>query len=96
MGFWNALAKVFPDTLHQRCLVHKTANVLASLAKSVQPKIKSELRDIWLAENRESADKALDAMLKKYGDKYPPAMKKLTKAREELLAFYDFPSAGRQ
>lgn len=92
MGFWNALAKVFPDTRHQRCLVHKTANVLASLPKSVQPKIKSELRDIWLAENRESADKALDAMLVKYGDKYPAAMKKLTKDREELLAFYDFPA----
>ena len=93
MGFWNALAKVFPDTRHQRCLVHKTANVLASLPKSVQPKIKSELRDIWLAENRESADTALDVMLVKYGDKYPAAMNKLTKDREELLAFYDFPAA---
>ncbi|EJM2521940.1 transposase [Salmonella enterica] len=84
---------MFPDTRHQRCLVHKTANVLASLPKSVQPKIKSELRDIWLAENRVSADKALDAMLVKYGDKYPAAMKKLTKDREELPAFYDFPVA---
>ncbi|MBD1573895.1 IS256 family transposase [Vibrio sp. S17_S38] len=93
MGFWNALAKVFPDTRHQRCLVHKTANVLASLPKSVQPKIKSELRDIWLAENRKSADTTLDAMLVKYGDKYPAAMKKLKKDREELLAFYDFPAA---
>ena len=93
MGFWNALAKVFPDTRHQRCLVHKTANILASLPKSVQPKIKSELRDIWLAENRESADTTLDAMLVKYGDKYPAAMKKLTKDREELLAFYDFPAS---
>lgn len=93
MGFWNALAKVFPDTRHQRCLVHKTANVLASLAKSVQPKVKSELREIWLAEDRDSANKALDALLAKYGAKYPAAMKKLTKDREELLAFYDFPSA---
>lgn len=93
MGFWNALAKVFPDTRHQRCLVHKSANVLASLPKSVQSKVKSELRNIWLAENRNSANKTLDGMLAKYGDKYPAAMKKLTKDREELLAFYDFPSA---
>ncbi|MCY1700868.1 IS256 family transposase [Lelliottia sp. SL45] len=95
MGFSNAQAKVFPDTRHQRCLVHKTANVMASLPKLVQPKIKSDLRDIWLAENRESADTTLDAMLVKYGDKYPAAMKKLTKDREELLAFYDFPAAHR-
>ena len=93
MGFWKALAKVFPDTRHQRCLVHKTANVLASLSKSVQPKVKSELRDIWLAEDRGSANKALNGILAKYGDKYPAAMKKLTKDREELLAFYDFPAA---
>ncbi|WGE30902.1 IS256 family transposase (plasmid) [Edwardsiella tarda] len=92
-GFWNALAKVFPDTRHQRCLVHKTANVLTSLPKSVQPKVKSELRDVWLAENRESANKALDGVLARYADKYPVAMKKLTKDREELLAFYDFPAA---
>lgn len=93
MGFWNALAKVFPDTRHQRCLVHKTANVLASLPKSVQPKVKSEMREIWLAEDRGAANKALDGMLAKYADKYPAAMKKLTKDREELLAFYDFPAA---
>lgn len=93
MGFWNALAKVFPDTRHQRCLVHKTANVLASLPKSVQPKVKSEMREIWLAEDRGAANKALDGMLAKYADKYPAAMKKLMKDREELLAFYDFPAA---
>lgn len=93
MGFWNALAKVFPDTRHQRCLVHKTANVLASLPKSVQAKVKGEMREIWLAEDRESANKALDGMLVKYTDKYPTAMKKLKKDREELLAFYDFPAA---
>lgn len=73
--------------------MHKTANVLASLPKSVQPKVKSELREIWLAEDRESANKALDGVLAKYGDKYSAAMKKLTKDREELLAFYDFPAA---
>ncbi|EBC1279595.1 transposase, partial [Salmonella enterica] len=51
-------------------------NVLASLPKSVQPKVKSEMREIWLAEDRNSANKALDGMLAKYADKYPAAMKK--------------------
>ena len=26
MGFWAALDEVYPDTRHQRCWVHKTAN----------------------------------------------------------------------
>jgi putative transposase len=28
LGFWKAIEEVFPATRHQRCWVHKTANVL--------------------------------------------------------------------
>lgn len=93
LGFWKALSKAFPETRHQRCWVHKTANVLDKLPKSVQPKVKSALHDIYLAETREAAHKAFDGALKRFEDKYPKAMKCLEKDREELLAFYDFPAA---
>jgi len=92
LGFWKALAKTFPETRHQRCWVHKTANVLDKLPKSMQPKVKSALHDIYLAETREAAHKAFDSALKRFGDKYPKAMGCLEKDREELLAFYDFPA----
>ncbi|MGG2141013.1 IS256 family transposase [Symbiopectobacterium sp. RP] len=92
LGFWNAMAKIFPDTQHQHCWVHKTANVLASLPKAMQPKVKAELREVWLAESRDAANEAFDVLLARFSAKYPAAMKKLEKAREELLAFYDFPS----
>ncbi|EGV28694.1 transposase mutator type [Thiorhodococcus drewsii AZ1] len=55
LGFWKALTKAYPDTVHQRCWVHKTANVLAKLPKSVQPKVKTDLQEIWMAETRQSA-----------------------------------------
>lgn len=92
LGFWKALAKTFPETRHQRCWVHKTANVLDKLPKSMQPKVKSALHDIYLAETREAAHKAFDSALKRFGAKYPKAMECLEKDREELLAFYDFPA----
>lgn len=92
LGFWKALAKTFPETRHQRCWVHKTANVLDKLPKSMQPKVKSALHDIYLAETREAAYKAFDSALKRFGAKYPKAMECLEKDREELLAFYDFPA----
>src|SRR5213592_2190113 len=38
LGFWKAAAEVWPKTREQRCWVHKTANVLAKLPKSQQPK----------------------------------------------------------
>jgi transposase-like protein len=92
MGFWTALSKVYPETDHQRCWVHKTANVLNKLPKSVQPKVKADLHDIWMAETRDEAHKAFDRTLRRFEAKYPKAMACLAKDREELLAFYDYPA----
>lgn len=93
LGFWKALHKVFPQTRQQRCWVHKTANVLNKLPKAMQPKVKAALHQIWQAETREQAHKAFDTTLVSFQDKYPKAMECLSKDREELLAFYDYPAA---
>ena len=92
LGFWNAISKVYPDTRHQRCWVHKTANVLNKLPKSVQPKVKAALHEIWMASTRKEACKAFDNTVELFAPKYPKAMECLSKDREELLAFYDFPA----
>lgn len=92
LGFWKALNKLYPDTAHQRCWVHKTANVLEKLPKSVQPKVKAALHEIWMAETREDAHKAFERTLKRFEAKYPKAMDCLAKDRDVLLAFYDYPA----
>ncbi|MCE8042621.1 IS256 family transposase [Halomonas daqingensis] len=92
MGFWAALSKIYPETDHQRCWVHKTANVLNKLPKSVQPKVKADLHDIWMAETRDEAHRAFDRTVKRFEAKYPKAMGCLAKDRDELLAFYDYPA----
>ncbi len=92
LGFWKALAKCYPDTRHQRCWVHKSANILSALPKSVQPKVKAALHEIWMAETQDEAHKAFDRALVRFESKYPGAMERLRKDREELLAFYDFPA----
>jgi len=92
LGFWAALRKVLPETREQRCWVHKTANVLNKMPKSVQPKAKSDLHEIWMAETRENAGKAFDAFLAKYQAKYEAACDCLAKDRDALLTFYDFPA----
>jgi len=96
MGFWSALEEVYPETRHQRCWMHKTGNVLNCVPKSVQPKVKQALHEIWQAETRDDAYKAFDLFIKTYEDKYPKATLMLQKDREELLAFYDFPAAHWQ
>ncbi|MGY4601237.1 transposase-like protein [Bradyrhizobium sp. GM22.5] len=56
LGFWKAAGEVWPKTREQRCWVHKTANVLAKLPKSQQPKAKRALQEIWMAETKLAAD----------------------------------------
>jgi transposase-like protein len=92
LGFWVALRKVFGETREQRCWLHKTANVLNKMPKSVQPRAKADIHEIWMAETRENATKAFDAFLEKYQAKYPAACECLEKDRDVLLAFYDFPA----
>ena len=92
LGFWAARDEVYPETRHQRCWVHKTANVLNYLPKAVQPKVKRALQEIWMAEGRASAHKAFDHFVQTYQAKYPKAVACLEKDREDLLAFYDFPA----
>lgn len=92
LGFWKALRKVYPATREQRCWVHKTANVLDKLPKRLQPAAKQKLHDIYLADTRENAHRAFDLFLETYEAKYPKVVECLTKDREVLLAFYDFPA----
>lgn len=92
LGFWQALAKVFPKTKQQRCWVHKTANVLDKMPKRSQARAKEMLHAIWMADTREAANQAFDLFLETYGAKYPKACECLAKDREELLVFYDFPA----
>jgi putative transposase len=92
LGFWTALEEVFPTTRHQRCWVHKSANVLDKLPKSVQPAAKQDLREIWQAPDRATAETAIATFAEKYGAKYEKAITCLTKDRDALLTFYDFPA----
>jgi putative transposase len=92
LGFWQAIEEVWPKTRGQRCWVHKTANVLNKLPKSQQPKAKRALQEIWMAETKKDALIAFHAFVETWGVKYDKAVDCLTKDRDALLAFYDFPA----
>lgn len=92
LGFWQAIEEVWPKTRGQRCWVHKTANVLNKLPKSLQAKAKRALHEIWMAQTRTDAEAAFGAFVETYGLKYDKAVECLIRDREALLAFYDFPA----
>ncbi len=72
--------------------MHKIANVLNKLPPSLQGKAKQDLHAVYAAENRQEAEAALDRFLAQYGAKYDKAAACLSKDRQALLAFYDFPA----
>jgi len=92
LGFWQAVEEVWPKSRGQRCWVHKTANVLNKLPKSLQSKAKRSLQEIWMAETKKDALVAFDAFVETWSPKYEKAVECLTKDRDALLAFYDFPA----
>jgi transposase-like protein len=92
LGFWAAVREIWPTTREQRCWVHKTANVLNALPKSMHPKAKARLHEIWQAATRKAAHAAFDSFVEDYGAKYPKAIECLVKDGEQLLTFYDFPA----
>jgi len=92
LGFWKAISKAYDTTRWQRCWVHKTANVLNKLPKSLQTKAKERLHQIWMADNKAAAEQSFDAFIQTYEAKYPKAVECLVNDREALLTFYDFPA----
>jgi len=92
LGFWKALAKVYGKTRRQRCWVHKTANILNKLPKSMQAKAKEKIHQIWMAPDKAESQRCFDDFINLYEAKYPKAVECLQKDREALLTFYDFPA----
>ncbi|MBW2567578.1 MAG: IS256 family transposase [Deltaproteobacteria bacterium] len=92
LGFWKALEKVYGQTRWQRCWVHKTANVLNKLPKSLQAKAKEKLHQIWMSPDKTEAEHQFDDFIAIYEAKYPKAVQCLQKDREAMLTFYDFPA----
>ncbi|NBJ14833.1 MAG: IS256 family transposase [Dehalobacter sp. 4CP] len=92
LGFWAAIREVYPETKEQRCWVHKTANILDNMPKSVQPKAKEKIHDIYMAPTKEQALVAFNNFHSVYGTKFEKACECLTKDKDTLLTFYDFPA----
>ena len=92
LGFWNAVSDIFPDAEHQRCWVHKTANILDKMPKSVQPQAKTLIHDMYRAETEKQARATYQEFIQRYQDKYPKAVTCLCKDKDVLFTFYKFPA----
>ena len=96
LGFWAALEEVFPSSAQQRCWVHKTANILDKMPKSVQPSAKKLIHEMYMAPCEAEALKAFNSFLETYEARYPAACRCLAKDKSQLFTFYGFPAVHWQ
>jgi putative transposase len=92
LGFWAAMRDVWPTTREERCWVHKIANVLDKLPKSIQPKAKAKLHEAMNAPTRAACDKAIDEFVEIHEAKYPKAAASLVDGRDKLVTHFDLPA----
>jgi transposase-like protein len=92
LGFWAALEEEFPAVPIQRCWVHKTANVLDKLPKSLQAQAKEQLHEMYLSPTRARALQVYEDFGRLYGAKYPKAWECLRQDKDPLFGFYDYPA----
>jgi putative transposase len=92
LGFWAALREVFATTKEQRCWFHAAGNVVNCLPKSAQPGARAALAEIYNAEDKTHALRAVKAFEADYCVKWPKAVAKITEHADVLLEFYNYPA----
>lgn len=90
-GLIKAIREVWPDMPRQRCIVHRTRNILDKMPKSLHEEARKALNRIWYAEDLEAAIAAAQAFVSKYGKRYESAVACLMDGLPDCLTFFRFP-----
>jgi putative transposase len=92
-GLESALAKIWPQTLVQRCTVHKERNLLAHAPEAMHEELKEDYRALMYAPSVEEALELRKAFLSKWRSKCPMVARSLQEAGDKLFTFLRFPPA---
>ena len=91
-GLMRAVEEMFPNSLRQRCLAHKTRNVTDKVPDSVRAEMKNAVRAAYYAPNREVANMIAADVLKTYQSTYPAAMRSFQDDWEACIAYLRCPA----
>ena len=91
-GLIRAVEEVFPNSLRQRCLAHKTRNVTDKVPDSARAEVKGAIRAAYYAPNREVAEMVAADVLKTYHSRFPSAMRSFQDDWEAYIAYLRCPA----
>lgn len=89
----SAVKVELPGAAWQRCVVHLQRNVLAHVPQTEASTVASDLKVVFQAGRRETAEGLAAAFSERYGTLYPKAVASLARGLDEALAYTSFPSS---
>jgi len=92
-GLIRAVGEMWPKSVRQRCLAHKTRNILGKVPRAAQEEIKRRVRDVFYAPSLDMATERATEMLAAYEGAYPSAMRSFADDLEACLTYLRFPYA---
>jgi transposase-like protein len=95
-GFKEAVEAVFPQTLVQRCIIHQIRNSLRYVSYKDSKAFVNDLKTIYQAPTRETAEANLQRLEEQWSDKYASAVRSWQNNWTELATFFDFPAQIRR
>ena len=94
-GLPEAVERVYPQAILQRCIVHITRNIYGILPKKEVKEVVTDFKEIYTASNLEHAKLEYDAFKKKYKDN-KKLMKKVEDNINWIMQIFEYPPAIRK
>ncbi len=95
-GFADAISSVFPDTTVQLCIVHQIRNSCKYVGSKHQKEFLKDLKTVYRAVNKETAEANLDSLESKWGEQYPIVIKSWRDNWERLSAYFEYTEGIRR
>lgn len=89
-GFGDAIESIFPKTEVQLCIVHQIRNSLKYVTSEDEKPFLRDLKKVYQAKSKESAEFNLDELDKKWGTKYPIVLRSWRNNWERLSQYFKF------
>ncbi len=90
-GLEKVFQEEFPQAKVQRCQVHVARNVLTKVPQKIKQQVADDLRSIFYASAKETAQKFYEEFTERWKTEVPSAVSSLSQSIDQCLTFFDFP-----
>lgn len=95
-GFSEAIKSIYPESIIQKCVIHQIRASLKYVNWRHKKEFVKDLKEVYKAINKETAENQLDKLEEKWGTKFPLAVKTWRDNWEEVSTYFNYPGEIRR